>query len=82
MRGARRSSGASSPIPSSAPARLGSAYLTGPAPVTMHIDEVERVWSAIAERDDWAPLAHKLEEVRRLGTHLSAPPVIDPDEDP
>ena len=44
------------------------------APVSMHIDEVERVWSAIAERDDWAPLHDKVAQVRALGSHLGLPP--------
>ena len=30
-------------------------------------DEVERVWSAIAERDDWQPLYDKVAAVRALG---------------
>ena len=33
----------------------------------MHIDEVERVWSAIAERDDWTPFEQKISDVRALG---------------
>ena len=38
------------------------------------IDEVERIWSAIDERDDWKPLHEKVEEIRDLGRHLGAPP--------
>jgi hypothetical protein len=33
----------------------------------MHIDEVEAIWSAIAERDDWQPFADKVTAVRRMG---------------
>jgi hypothetical protein len=33
----------------------------------MHIDEVEAIWSAIAERDDWQPLEDKVTAVRRMG---------------
>ena len=33
----------------------------------MHIEEVEAIWSAIAEGDDWAPLQAKLAAVRRMG---------------
>lgn len=47
-----------------------------PAPVSMHIDEVERVWGAIDERDDWAPLHAKLADVRALGAHLGPPPAL------
>jgi hypothetical protein len=33
----------------------------------MLIDEVEAIWAAIAERDDWAPLHAKLAAIRRMG---------------
>jgi len=52
------------------PQALGDAYFQGPGPTTMHIDEVERVWEAIAQRDDWAPLEQKISEVRALGQLL------------
>ncbi len=35
-------------------------------PCSMHIDEVESIWAAIAERDDWGPFESKLAAVRRL----------------
>jgi uncharacterized protein YdiU (UPF0061 family) len=44
------------------------------APPTLVIDEVERVWAAIAERDDWQPLADKAAAIRRLGDALGNPP--------
>jgi uncharacterized protein YdiU (UPF0061 family) len=43
-------------------------------PTTMRIDEVERVYAAIAERDDWQPLADKIADVRALGRLLSLVP--------
>ncbi|MBB4639806.1 protein adenylyltransferase SelO family protein [Rhizorhapis suberifaciens] len=43
------------------------AYWTDEAPCSMHIEEVEAIWSAIAERDDWAPLRHKVAAIRRMG---------------
>jgi hypothetical protein len=49
------------------PAALADDYWRGDGPTTMLIDEVERVWSAIAERDDWQPLADKIAAVRALG---------------
>jgi uncharacterized protein YdiU (UPF0061 family) len=52
------------------PQLLDDPYFQGPAPTTMHIDEVERVWSAIAERDDWAPFEQKVADVRALGKLL------------
>jgi len=33
----------------------------------MHIEEVEEIWSAIAERDDWRPFEDKLRAIRRMG---------------
>ena len=33
----------------------------------MVIEEVEAIWAAIAERDDWAPLAAKIDAVRAHG---------------
>ncbi|MDB4968982.1 MAG: hypothetical protein JWN44_4671 [Myxococcales bacterium] len=49
------------------PEALADAYFQGAGPTTMQIEEVERVWSAIAERDDWGPLDEKIAEVRALG---------------
>ena len=40
-----------------------------------HIDEVERIWAAIDERDDWAPLAEHVAAIRRLGAALGTAPV-------
>jgi uncharacterized protein YdiU (UPF0061 family) len=42
-------------------------YWSDDAPCSMHIDEVEAIWSAIAERDDWQPFNDKLTAVRRMG---------------
>jgi hypothetical protein len=33
----------------------------------MHIDEVEAIWSAIAERDDWQPFNKKVKAIRTMG---------------
>jgi len=43
------------------------AYWQEGAPQSMLIDEVEAIWSAIDERDDWQPLYDKVEAVRRMG---------------
>lgn len=37
------------------------------APESMLIDEVETLWSAIADRDDWQPLHDKITRLRRMG---------------
>ncbi|MEA3045630.1 MAG: serine/tyrosine/threonine adenylyltransferase [Sphingomonadales bacterium] len=42
-------------------------YWSDAEPCSMHIEEVEAIWSAIAERDDWAPLYAKIAAVRRMG---------------
>jgi uncharacterized protein YdiU (UPF0061 family) len=44
------------------------------APPTLVIDEVERLWSAIAQHDDWQPLADKVIAIRRLGEALGEAP--------
>ena len=33
----------------------------------MHIEEVETIWSAIAEGDDWQPFDNKVKAIRRMG---------------
>jgi uncharacterized protein YdiU (UPF0061 family) len=42
------------------PERLGHPYFSGAEPQEMLIDEVEALWSDIAERDDWGPFEAKL----------------------
>ena len=42
-------------------------YWSGAEPCSMHIDEVEAIWSAIAERDDWQPFNDKVKAVRFMG---------------
>jgi uncharacterized protein YdiU (UPF0061 family) len=42
-------------------------YWSDAGPCSMHIDEVEAIWSAIAERDDWQPFEDKVRAVRRMG---------------
>jgi len=46
---------------------LTHPYWSDPAPCTMLIDEVEAIWAAIAERDDWSPFEAKIAAVRRMG---------------
>ena len=43
------------------------SYWSDGAPCSMHIGEVETIWSAIAERDDWEPLYAKVAAIRRMG---------------
>ncbi|MEP7130669.1 MAG: selenoprotein O, partial [Sphingomicrobium sp.] len=43
------------------------AYWSDPEPCSMQIAEVEAIWSAIAERDDWQPFDDKVNAIRRMG---------------
>ena len=45
---------------------LAKPLLQRPAPVSMVIDEVERIWAAIAERDDWSPFEAKLADIAEM----------------
>lgn len=42
-------------------------YWRDAQPCSMRIDEVEAIWSAIDQRDDWEPLHHKVAAIRRMG---------------
>jgi uncharacterized protein YdiU (UPF0061 family) len=42
-------------------------YWSDAGPCSMHIDEVEAIWSAVAERDDWQPFDDKVNAIRRMG---------------
>ena len=43
------------------------AYFSGARPETLLIEEIERLWSAIAERDDWGPFEAKIAAIRARG---------------
>jgi serine/tyrosine/threonine adenylyltransferase len=51
---------------------LNHPYWSG-EPCSMHIEEVEAIWSPIAERDDWCALYAKVEQVRSMGQALASP---------
>ncbi|HVM22304.1 MAG TPA: protein adenylyltransferase SelO family protein, partial [Sphingomicrobium sp.] len=42
-------------------------YWSDAAPCSMHIEEVERIWDAIAQKDDWQPFEDKVRAIRRMG---------------
>ena len=48
-------------------------YWSDAEPCSMHIDEVEAIWSDIAENDDWAPFQAKHRSIRRLGDAMTPP---------
>jgi len=45
-------------------------YWSDPEPCAMPIEEVEAIWDAIAQGDDWAPFEAKVAAVRRMGEAL------------
>jgi uncharacterized protein YdiU (UPF0061 family) len=48
------------------------AYFDGDAPCTLLIDEIESIWGAIGERDDWSLFDAKIEAIRALGAAIGA----------
>ncbi|MEL6212434.1 MAG: selenoprotein O, partial [Pseudomonadota bacterium] len=50
------------------PERLEAEYFQQEKPCTMLIDEVESLWAAIADDDDWAPLTQKLTDIKTMRT--------------
>jgi uncharacterized protein YdiU (UPF0061 family) len=46
---------------------LDHPYWSDEAPCSMHIEEVEAIWSPIDRADDWSALYAKVEAVRRMG---------------
>jgi serine/tyrosine/threonine adenylyltransferase len=56
------------------PAPSDHAYWADAAPQSMLIDEVETIWQAIADDDDWQPLTSKVAALGRMGAaHGTAP---------
>ena len=53
---------------------LDHPYWSDETPCSMLIDEVEAIWAAIAEQDDWGPLTDKIAAIRRMGDALAPTP--------
>ena len=53
-------------------APLDHPYWSDPVPCSMLIEEVEAIWTAIADADDWSPFETKIEAVRRMGEAITA----------
>ena len=51
---------------------LTHAYWSDAGPCSMTIDEVESIWAAIAEQDDWSTFESKIDAVRRLGDAMAS----------
>lgn len=47
------------------------SYWSDTEPCSMHIAEVEAIWAAIAERDDWSLLHAKVAAIRRMGEAMA-----------
>ncbi|ASK87450.1 protein adenylyltransferase SelO family protein [Sphingorhabdus sp. SMR4y] len=47
-----------------------SDYWRNAAPCSMHIEEVESIWDAIASDDNWSPLSKKVNDIREMGAAL------------
>jgi len=45
-------------------------YWQSDVPCSMHIEEVEAIWDAIAQDDDWQPLKAKIDAIRNMGNAL------------
>ncbi|MFL6734606.1 MAG: protein adenylyltransferase SelO family protein, partial [Sphingomicrobium sp.] len=50
-------------------------YWSDAQPCSMHIEEVEDIWSAIADHDDWSALERKVAAIRRMGEAMHEQPV-------
>jgi serine/tyrosine/threonine adenylyltransferase len=51
---------------------LAHGYWSDPAPCSMLIDEVEAIWAAIADRDDWQPFESKIDAIRRMADAMTS----------
>jgi hypothetical protein len=47
------------------------SYWSENEPCSMHIEEVEEIWSAIADHDDWQPFNNKVKAIRLMGDAIA-----------
>jgi uncharacterized protein YdiU (UPF0061 family) len=52
---------------------LTHPYWSDAGPCSLHIDEVEAIWSRIDEADDWTLFHRKITEMRRMGEAMLPP---------
>ncbi len=52
---------------------LDHDYWRDGGPCSMHIEEVEAIWAAIANADDWGPFEAKIAAIRRMGDAMTPP---------
>jgi uncharacterized protein YdiU (UPF0061 family) len=55
-----------------AAASAGHPYWSDEEPCSMHIEEVEAIWTRIDEADDWSAFGAKIAAVRRMGEAMRA----------
>jgi len=53
------------------PERLEAAYFKAPEPQELLYDEIEAIWAAIADHDDWTPFKAKLDALDKVRDALS-----------
>jgi len=51
---------------------MAHPFWSDSSPCSMLIDEVEAIWSAIAEHDDWSAFESKIEAIRRFGDAMTS----------
>ena len=51
---------------------FGHPYWSDENPCSMLIDEVETIWAAIADNDDWKPFEDKIGAIRRMGDAMTS----------
>ncbi len=55
------------------PAAVAHAYWADAAICSLLIEEVETIWAAIADDNNWTPLYNKVDAIRRMGAALGKP---------
>lgn len=60
------------------PERLGHAVFQAPAPPTLLIEDVEALWTPIAEHDDWSLFQTKIAAIAALREALDLPQTLTP----
>jgi uncharacterized protein YdiU (UPF0061 family) len=58
------------------PAAVEHPHWSSASPCSMHIDEVEAIWSAIDKDDDWSALERKVDAIRFMGEAHRLMPLV------
>jgi hypothetical protein len=53
------------------PERLADAYFAAPEPQELLIEEIEQIWSSIAQHDDWTAFEAKLTAIEQMREALA-----------